>query len=851
MQGDKGTLVFLLQFNPEVFDVARRIFVILSFSLLAFFSSLSYVHAEEPEGLVTLEQALSLAFEKNPELSVFLSEIQVREARIIQARVFQNPEIELEIENIFGNKDLKEFDGAESTLSLGQTIELGGKRSKRTNLAALDRDLAQWDFEGKKLDVVLEVTKSFLDLLSEQEQVRLHEELVKLAEQSFDTVSARVQAGKASPIDETKASAALSLAKIELERARRSLDAARRKLSVLLGGTLPVFFTAKGPLDVSPSVPTYEELLEWIHGNPDIARWEKEAEQRSIALALEKANRIPNPVIKGGVRHFNEAEETAFVVGISLPLPIFNTNRGSILEAEKRLTKAEEEKRAAILKTQTALSEAYLTLSSSFVEATTLEGNVIPALQSAYDSVHEGYRIGKFGYLDVLDAQRGLFEAKIKYIDSLAAHKKAYADIERLTGAFRKSNRKDKERQMKNKGLIIFVAVAGMIVGALSTKYLPTPHKGDTGTHEADKHGEGKEEKHSDEKHVKLHDEDLKEFSIEVKGAGPGRLSVQRELPGAIVPNADRLAHIVPRVAGVVRQVFKNMGDTVKAGEILTVIDSRELADVKAAYLGALKRVEMARTNMKREEELWKKKISPEIDYLEARKVFDETQIELKSAEQKLHALGFSEEYVEKLLFQPDVTYTSYEIRAPFSGTVMEKHIALGEYLKDDKEAFVIADLSSVWVNISVYQKDMPYVRKGQTTRISAGGKIPEAKGVISYISSVTGEETRTAVARVVLPNPNGALRPGLFVSAKITVDELNVSLLVPKTALVTEGEKTEVFVETDEGFSPQPVAIGRSDDMNVEVTSGLKAGQRYVAKGGFTLKAQLGKGAFGDGHGH
>lgn len=404
---------------------------------------------------------------------------------------------------------------------------------------------------------------------------------------------------------------------------------------------------------------------------------------------------------------------------------------------------------------------------------------------------------------------------------------------------------------MKNKALIIFVAIAGIIVGALSMKYFPTPHKAETERHEEDKHSEGKEEGHPDEKLVKLHDKDLKEFGIVVTEAGPGRLSVQRELPGEIVPNADRLAHIVPRVAGAVRRVFKNVGDTVKAGEVLTVVDSRELADAKAAYLGALKRVEITRTNMRREEELWKKRISPEIDYLEAKKAFDEAQIELKSAEQKLHALGLSEEYVERLPSQPDVTFTRYEIRAPFGGTVLEKHIALGEYLKDDKEAFVIADLSSVWVNISVYQKDMVSLRKGQEVTISAGGRIPKAKGVISYISSVTGEETRTAIARVVLPNPSGMLRPGLFVTAKIMVDEVNVPLLVPKTALVMEGEKAEVFVETDEGFSPRPVAIGRSDDMNVEVTSGLKSGQRYVAKGGFTLKAQLGKGAFGDGHGH
>lgn len=412
--------------------------------ITALFSISSALAEESPSGSLTLEQALSFALKSSPEVAASVTEVLAREAKIIQAHVFQNPEIELEIENIFGNKDLKNFSSAESTLSIGQPVELGGKRSKRTNLASLDRDLAQWDLEGKKLDVLLEVTKSFIDVLSEQERVRLHEELVKLAEQSFSTASARVQAGKVSPIDETKAAAALSVVKIDLERARRSLNASSKKLSALLGGTYPAFSKAEGAFETGPVIPTYQELLERLHGNPDIARWQKETEQRSVALNLEKANRIPDPVLKGGIKRFSETGETAFVVGVSLPLPIFNTNKGAILEAERRLLKAEDEKKAAILRIQTALSDAYLIFSSSFTEATAFKGNVIPALQNTYDSVHEGYRYGKFGYLDVLDAQRELFESKVKYIEALAAYKKAYADIERLTGAFIKDVSKER-----------------------------------------------------------------------------------------------------------------------------------------------------------------------------------------------------------------------------------------------------------------------------------------------------------------------------------------------------------------------------------------------------------------------
>jgi cobalt-zinc-cadmium efflux system membrane fusion protein len=282
--------------------------------------------------------------------------------------------------------------------------------------------------------------------------------------------------------------------------------------------------------------------------------------------------------------------------------------------------------------------------------------------------------------------------------------------------------------------------------------------------------------------------------------------------------------------------------DTVRTGDLLAVLDSRELADAKAAYLAALKRTEIARTTAKREEELWKKRISPELDYLEAKKAFDEATIELHSAEQKLHAFGLSDEYLKQLPVQPDVTYTRYELRAPFGGTIIERHITTGEVMKEDSQAFIIADLSSVWVNISVYQKDMASLRRGQSVIVSAGAGIPEAKGTISYISPVTGQETRTAIARVVLPNPAGLLRPGLFVTAKLAVDEVAVPILIPKTALASEGGKAEVFVQTEEGFKPQAVTLGRSSDTHIEVTSGLQQGRKYVAKGGFTLKAQMSK---------
>ena len=283
----------------------------------------------------------------------------------------------------------------------------------------------------------------------------------------------------------------------------------------------------------------------------------------------------------------------------------------------------------------------------------------------------------------------------------------------------------------------------------------------------------------------------------------------------------------------------------------MAVVESRELADAKAAYLAAIEREKLAQANFEREEGLWRKKVTSEQEYLDARQALAETRIEKSSAEQQLHALGFSDIYLRKLPEQADATYTRYEIRAPFAGTIIEKHLPLGENVNADSAVFTIADLSTVWVDINVYQKDLPKIRKGQKVVIEAGHDIPAATGTIAWLGPLVGEATRTAKARVILPNPKGELRPGLFVTARVAVANSPAGVVVPKSALQSFEERPVVFVRTPEGFEPQPVETGRQNVTQVEILSGLKPGQTYVSEGAFTLKAQLSKGAFGDGHNH
>ncbi|KPK77736.1 MAG: hypothetical protein AMJ79_02250 [Phycisphaerae bacterium SM23_30] len=354
---------------------------------------------------------------------------------------------------------------------------------------------------------------------------------------------------------------------------------------------------------------------------------------------------------------------------------------------------------------------------------------------------------------------------------------------------------------------------------------------------------------------IHMHQEEMDKYGIAVGAAEPGELKLEITLPGEIAINTDNMAHIVPRVTGIVREVNVRLGDKVKQGDVLAVLDSRELADAKADYLAARERTALAQANFEREEKLWRDKISSEQEYLSARQNLAEMKITLRSSRQKLIAMGFTPDYLEKLPQEADEPFTRYEITAPFEGTIIEKHIALGEVLKDDAEILIVADLSTVWVNLQVYQKDLPLIRVGQEVCLESRPCLPETHGVIDYVGPIVGTKTRTALARVVLPNPTGELRPGLFVNAKVAIRRERVDVLVNKDHIQYVNDEPCVFVEMADGFEARPVALGESNEDYVVITSGLAAGERYVTGNSFLLKSEWEKAAGGghinDGHTH
>ncbi len=321
-------------------------------------------------------------------------------------------------------------------------------------------------------------------------------------------------------------------------------------------------------------------------------------------------------------------------------------------------------------------------------------------------------------------------------------------------------------------------------------------------------------------------------------------------LPGEITLNADTLAHIVPRVTGIALDVRKNLGDEVMADEVMAVLESRELAEARAADLAAEARLGLARASLAREEELRAKKISSEQQYLEAKQRLAEAEIEHRTTEAKLHSLGLSEEQVHNLAAEWDTEFSRYEIKAPFAGTVVEKHITLGELITGESDVFELADLSTVWVNLTVYPQYLPLIRVGQPVTVIAGvgRNAAESSAVIEYVSPLADEATRTAVARVRLPNPEKHWRPGLFVTARVQISTIPATVLVPKDAVQTVNGESCVFVETGEGFKSRLITVGRSDGRRVEIAEGLHPGERYVSVNAFTLKSELEKEVFGEG---
>ncbi|NEX63317.1 efflux RND transporter periplasmic adaptor subunit [Noviherbaspirillum galbum] len=335
---------------------------------------------------------------------------------------------------------------------------------------------------------------------------------------------------------------------------------------------------------------------------------------------------------------------------------------------------------------------------------------------------------------------------------------------------------------------------------------------------------------------IEMTEAQAKAGGVTIQTSGAAKIRSGMQLPGEIRFNEDRTAHVVPRLTGIVESVPVSLGQAVKKGAVLAVITSTSLSEQRSELLAAQKRLEFARATYAREKKLWEEKISAQQDYQQAQQQLREAEISVQNAQQKLNAIGAGKTTGGAL--------NRFEVRAPFDGVIVEKHITLGETVKEDASIFTLSDLSTVWAEIVVPAKDLDRVRVGASAMVKATSAESKAAGKVSYVGSLIGEQTRSAKARVVLPNPNMAWRPGLYVNVELTAEEADVPVAVLTNAIQTVNEKPVVFMQIADGFVAQPVTIGRNDGKQTEIVKGLKPGVPYAAAGSFVIKAELGKGS-------
>jgi len=314
-------------------------------------------------------------------------------------------------------------------------------------------------------------------------------------------------------------------------------------------------------------------------------------------------------------------------------------------------------------------------------------------------------------------------------------------------------------------------------------------------------------------------------------------------VPGAIVPSGDHIARVAVRLLGTVAEVRKRLGDTVNAGEVVAIIESREVADAKSEYLAARLVFDLQQTLFNRSKSLWEGKVLSENDFLRARTTFEDARVKLELSRQKLFALSLNAEQIEALPQQPVESLRRQELRAPITGRIAERRVELGSLVGregQESELFTIVDLAVVWAELAISTADLAGIHEGQTIQLSSGAATSPA--TISFISPLLDKDTRAARVIATVDNTARIWRPGAFVSAEIPVDHGAAAVVVPRAALQTIERETVVFVRTDEGFEARHVTLGRQDSRVAEVTSGLKPGERIATANSFVLKADLGK---------
>jgi cobalt-zinc-cadmium efflux system outer membrane protein len=388
----------------------------------------------EPTGVLRLADALAASLLHNAEFATDAYELRAREAALLQARSYPNPSLAFDVQDFAGSGDFRGFDNAQTTLLIGQLIELGGKRSARIELASTSLALAGWDYEMRRIDVLVYTAAAFVDVLAAQERHRLADETLELARRLQAVAAKRLSAGIASPAEGIRADLEVDVAEVEREHSEHELATARQTLAAAWSGDEAHFDHVDGDLELLPVVPSLPELTQRLDASPSLLRWQAELAQRDALQAKARGERVPDVTLFAGPRYFSGPDDVTVVAGVSVPLPLWNRNRAAVTESDHRVAKVAAEARAARVRALGQLATARIGLAASSEEAILLRTRVLPGTERAVDVLRRGYETGRFAQIEVIAAERARLAAREQYLSALTeAHHNAQ-QIERLTG---------------------------------------------------------------------------------------------------------------------------------------------------------------------------------------------------------------------------------------------------------------------------------------------------------------------------------------------------------------------------------------------------------------------------------
>lgn len=380
--------------------------------------------AAEP---LSLAKAIELALQGNPDVAAATRQLEATEGQILQGRARPNPELAYSLEDSRSRTRTQSW-------QLNLPIELGGKRAARVKAAEKSREQAQAQLAELRATVRANVAAAYFEVLTAQERLTLATDSVALARSSTDTVSKRVAAGKVSPVEESKARVAEAGIRVELAQAASEQRNATSRLLALMGMTNTPFAALEGKADSLPSVPTLADLQPLISSAPSVVLARIEVDRRKALTELEQSKRVPDVTVSVGTQRSNETQRNVLLLGVSVPLPVFDRNQGNLLEALKLEDKAQDELQGATVRLYSEVAQARERLATIAAEIAALQQDVLPGAKSAYDAATIGFENGKFNFLEVLDAQRTYFTAKSQYLKALGEAHRASADLDRLLG---------------------------------------------------------------------------------------------------------------------------------------------------------------------------------------------------------------------------------------------------------------------------------------------------------------------------------------------------------------------------------------------------------------------------------